>query len=258
MGFCVGWWRQPRSSSESTSAVSMPACSTASPERSRRCGNKRDAQDARPNSRLHCLLPVDDQLDQWFMAHPHEVFTRSPEPAVINPSNPWVLHPHLACAAYELPLTHADERWWPDLLDEGVRLLVQSDELKLRMRGRASVREPMAVWAGRGWPAQGIGLRSDSSDEVRIALSDGTLIGTVDTGRACGSVHPGAIYLHRGQSFRVIALDLDDRSAIVEPDDGATYTQPRTDTDMTVLSLTRPAASGERCSHWVLCASCHV
>src|SRR3954471_1950061 len=40
-------------------------------------------------------------LDQWLMAPPEEVFTRQPEPAVVNPTNPFVLLPHLACAAYE-------------------------------------------------------------------------------------------------------------------------------------------------------------
>ena len=70
------------------------------------------------------LVAGNDQLDQWLMANPTEVFTRPPEPAVINPSNPYVLLPHLACAAYEHPLTPADERWWGDLLDDGVRRLV--------------------------------------------------------------------------------------------------------------------------------------
>ena len=121
------------------------------------------------------LVAGDDQLDQWFMAHPDQVFTRPPEPAVINPANPYVLHAHLACAAYEQPLGHVDERWWPGTLDEGVRALVLDDRLKIRDRGRGSVRVPLAVWAGRGWPTHGVGLRSGSSDEVRIALDDGTL-----------------------------------------------------------------------------------
>jgi DEAD/DEAH box helicase domain-containing protein len=47
---------------------------------------------------LAVLVAGDDQLDQWLMTHPAEVFRRSPEPAVINPSNHHVLLPHLACA----------------------------------------------------------------------------------------------------------------------------------------------------------------
>ena len=63
---------------------------------------------------------------------------------MVNPANPFVLDPHLACAAYELPLTPADEAWWGDDLDDGIRRLVLDDRLEaagraggVRRRGRA-------------------------------------------------------------------------------------------------------------------------
>ena len=202
----------------------------------------REAQDS-----TVILVAGDDQLDQWYMAHPDQVFCRSPEPAVINPANPYVLHAHLACAAHEQPLGHIDERWWPGLLDDGVRALVLDDRLKVRDRRRGSAHWPLAVWAGRGWPTHGVGLRSGSGDEVRIARADGTLIGTVDRGRACRIVHPGAVYLHQGQSYRVTELDLDDGAAIVEPADGGEWTQPRSETLVTILGTeaTRPVGHSQ-------------
>ena len=178
---------------------------------------------------LAVLVAGEDQLDQWLMAHPHEVFTRLPEPAVINPSNPSVLLPHLACAAYELPLTRDDEQWWPhELLHDGVRELMQDDTLALR--------DGRAFWCGRGAPAWTVGLRSGSSEEYRIADADGRLIGTVDGSRAFQSVHPGAVYLHQGQAWRVTDLDLDDRVAWVEPSDGDELTQVRSETDIRVVT----------------------
>jgi DEAD/DEAH box helicase domain-containing protein len=93
----------------------------------------------------------------------------------------------------------------------------------------------VAVWAERGWPARGVGLRSGSDDEVSIAHPDGTLVGTVASSRAFRLVHPGAIYLHQGQSYRVTELDADDGVAYVEPTDGSQYTQPRVDTAITLL-----------------------
>jgi DEAD/DEAH box helicase domain-containing protein len=57
----------------------------------------------------------------------------------------------------------------------------------------------------------------------------------VELGRACEQVHPGASYLHSGQSWRVVELDLDARTAVVEPDDGATYTVARSDVDIRVV-----------------------
>jgi DEAD/DEAH box helicase domain-containing protein len=193
-------------------------------------------------SSLAALVAGDDQLDQWFMHHPDQLFSRPPEPAVINPANPHVLLPHLACAAYELPLTPRDDAWWPDLLDDGVRRLVLDDVLKLRPPSRR--RDTSAVWAGRGWPSHGVGLRNAGGDEFRIATADGTLVGTVDGGRAHRLVHPGAVYLHQGRSWSVVELDLDDHVAIVEPSDGGTYTQPRTATEIAVLDTEQQRSVG--------------
>jgi DEAD/DEAH box helicase domain-containing protein len=179
---------------------------------------------------LAVLVAGDDQLDQWLMAHPKEVFERTPEPAVINPANPSVLLPHLACAAFELPLSVDDGQWWDaELLGDGVRELVQDDTL--------AVRDGRAFWGGRGAPAWSVGLRSGSSEEYRIADADGHLIGTVDGSRAFQAVHPGAVYLHQGQAWRVTDLDLDDRVAWVEPADGDELTQVRSETDIRVLRV---------------------
>ena len=187
---------------------------------------------------LAVLVAGEDQLDQWLMAHPTQVFTRRPEPAVINPANPYILHPHLGCAAFELPLTPADDRWWPELLDDGVLTMVRDDRLKVRppTSRRPSV---SAVWSARGFPAHGVGLRSGSTTEYRIVRDDDSLVGTVDESRAFDLVHPGAAYLHQGATYRVRSLDLDDHLALVEPCDGREYTMARTDMSMRVLALDR-------------------
>ncbi|MBV8984978.1 MAG: DEAD/DEAH box helicase [Acidimicrobiia bacterium] len=181
---------------------------------------------------LAVLVAGEDQLDQWLMAHPTEVFTRPPEPAVVNPSNPFVLLPHVACAAYEKPVVPEDEAYWADLGDgvfeDAVRQLVVDDRLRVR-GGRG-------FYAGQGAPASSVGLRTGSSSEYTIVDDDGRLIGTVDESRAYGLVHPGALYLHQGQQYRVTELDLDDRAAIVTPSRADEYTQARTDTDIRIIS----------------------
>jgi DEAD/DEAH box helicase domain-containing protein len=190
------------------------------------------------------LVAGRDQLDQWLVAHPDELLTRSPEPAVVNPANPFVLDPHLRCAAHELPLTHGDARWWPGgVLDDGVRRLVQDDELLVRHRGRRQ--EPIGIWNGAGWPSHGVGLRNAGGAPVRI-VEAGTdrRIGEVDRARAPEQVHEGASYLHQGAHWRVAHLDLDAGVATVVPDDGATYTVARTDTETRLLEVTDTRSVG--------------
>ncbi|MGQ0831861.1 MAG: DEAD/DEAH box helicase [Microthrixaceae bacterium] len=183
------------------------------------------------------LVAGDDQLDQWLVAHPHELLDRAPEPAVVNPENPFVLDPHLRCAAHELPLTHADARWWPrGALDDGIRRLVHADEIIVRHRGRRG--EPMAVWDGSGWPSHGVGLRNAGGAPVRIvdAHTD-RLVGDIDHARAPEQVHRGASYVHQGEHWRVVELDLGARVATVEPDDGTTYTVARSATDTHLIEV---------------------
>lgn len=197
---------------------------------------------------LAVLVAGDDALDQYLMSHPAEVFTRPPEPAVVNPANPFVLDAHLACAAYETPLAPEDARWWgDDVLADGVRRLVLDDRLKIRSATRLTRfggSGPRAVWAARGFPSHGVGLRSGGGREVRICRADGTLVGTVDEGRAPEVVHPGAVYLHQGVAWRVQELDLSDGSAIVERSDGSEMTQARSQVHIAVLGTERTRSVG--------------
>jgi DEAD/DEAH box helicase domain-containing protein len=176
---------------------------------------------------LAVLVAGDDALDQWFMAHPSELLTRRPEPVIVNPANPFVLDPHLACASYELPLTPADDGYWEEELEEGIRRLVVGDTLRLR--------EGRAVFAGRERPSHRVGLRSGSAGEYSIVDEEGVLVGTVDASRAFSSVHPGAIYLHQGQHYRVERLDLDDTAAWVRTVDPQETTQTRSSTSVAIV-----------------------
>ena len=183
---------------------------------------------------LAILIAGDDQLDQWFVQHPEDLFTRPAEPAVVNVANPNVLDPHLGCAAYETPLQPRDHLWWADL-DDGIRRLVVSDDLRVRPD---STQLPKAVWSGRGMPFTRIGLRSASGGEVKIVQkgdSENVVIGTVERARAANLVHPGAIYLHRGVPWLVESLNLQTRQASVVPADGKSWTQAKSSIQIDVL-----------------------
>jgi DEAD/DEAH box helicase domain-containing protein len=189
------------------------------------------------------LVAGDDQLDQWYAAHPRELTTRPPEQAVVNPHNPFVLRAQVACAAHELPLSHEDERYFGDGLDDAVRDLVQGDLLKPR--------DGRMYWCGEKPPAPEVGLRTGSSIEYRLIDEDEHhTIGTVDDARVFAVAHPGAVYLHQGRQYRVTALDTREHLAFLEEyDDADEYTQPRTEIDIAIVSEDAFAPLGSVMAH---------
>ena len=181
---------------------------------------------------LAVIIAGENQMDQWFVQHPDELFARPPEPAVINVTNPHILDPHLCCAAYESPLVPTDTEWWEDL-DDGIRRMVAADQLGIRAD---KSRLPQAFWDGRGVPFSGVSLRSASGGEVKIVDVHGTAIGTVSQSQAPSIVHTGAVYTHRGRNYRVVELDLTTRRAVVEPDDSGRWTSARSRIDIEVTN----------------------
>jgi DEAD/DEAH box helicase domain-containing protein len=188
------------------------------------------------------LVAGDDQLDQWYARHPAELLERPAEAVVVNPENPFVARAQIACAAHELPITHADDRYFGNALDDAVRDLVLDDELK--PRGGAM------YWAGREPPAGRVGLRTGSSVECQLVDPDGHLVGTVDASRAFHVAHPGAIYLHQGRQYRVRDLDAEHHVAVLDPaDDADEFTQPREETDISILADERAVPAGAGTAH---------
>jgi DEAD/DEAH box helicase domain-containing protein len=189
------------------------------------------------------LVPGDDQLDQWYAAHPRELTARQPERAVVNPQNPFVLRAQVACAAHELPLEPTDERWFGEGFEDAVRGLVHDDLLKPR--------DKRMFWAGAQPPAPQVGLRTGSSVEYRLVdwIEERT-IGTVDDARVFSVAHPGAVYLHQGRQYRVQRLDTREHVAMLEEyDDADEYTIPRAETDITIVDDERQLTLGPATVH---------
>lgn len=181
---------------------------------------------------LAVLVGLDDPLDAYYLHHPADLFGRPHEAALVDPGNPYVLAPHLLCAAYEAPLTEEDL----GLFGPSARELVASLENEGVLRHS---RSGYRASAGRS-AAPTVDLRNAGGAPVTIVeAATGQVIGTVDRSRAPATVHDGAIYLHQGESYRVMELDLDGGAALVEPAAGDEYTQARRDTDVQVLEPLR-------------------
>jgi DEAD/DEAH box helicase domain-containing protein len=65
------------------------------------------------------------------------------------------------------------------------------------------------------------------------------LLGIVERERAYSTVHPGAVYLHLGESYLVRELDLQARTAVVTPYTGDYYTQAKKETSTMIEETLR-------------------
>jgi DEAD/DEAH box helicase domain-containing protein len=175
------------------------------------------------------LVAQDDPLDQYLVNHPADLFEKPPEAAVVDPTNPYVLEPHLACAAREQPLAQEELAVFGEGAPEAAARLVD--------RGVLSLRRGMLHHQGRESPHRSVDIRSASGALFAIVDEEtGGLLGTVDEARAFWTVHPGAVYLHQGEQYEVTGLDIPRAVALVKRSDADFYTQTRDVTDVEVLS----------------------
>ncbi|MPQ98148.1 DEAD/DEAH box helicase [Modestobacter sp. I12A-02628] len=190
---------------------------------------------------LVVFVARDDPLDHYLAHHPDAVFGRPVEATVTDPSNPHVLGPQLCAAAAELPL-QADEleTFGGAAAQAQVAALVATGDLRARPTGW--------YWAGRGRPE--VDIRGSGAEPVTIIEgSTGRLLGTVDGDAAHATVHTGALYVHRGETFVVDDFHPDDACAQVHPESPEWTTVARDVTDLGIVSVDTTRRLGTVTAH---------
>ena len=109
---------------------------------------------------LLIVVATSSPLDQYIITHPEYFFQQSPEQALINPNNLYILLNHLKCAAYELPFEEG-ERF------EGVE---DTAELLDYLRDEHILRQVAGkyYWMAEEFPHAGINLRSATDQNFLI------------------------------------------------------------------------------------------
>ncbi|SDM49980.1 DEAD/DEAH box helicase domain-containing protein [Geodermatophilus siccatus] len=190
---------------------------------------------------LVVFVARDDPLDHYLAHHPRAVFGRPVEATVTDPTNPYVLGPQLCCAAAELPLVPEDLADFGGAAAEArVEELVAEGALRRRPTGW--------YWAGRGRPD--VDIRGSGLAPVTIIEGDtGRLLGTVDGDAAHATVHTGAVYVHRGETYVVDEFDVDEAVAVVHPESPEWTTVARDVTDLAVVAPDRSRSLGTVTAH---------
>ncbi len=187
---------------------------------------------------LGVLVARDDPLDTYLVHHPESLIGQPVEATVFDPGNPYVLGPHLCAAAQEIPLTELDLPMFGPTSREVVDRLVEGGLLRRRTHGW--------FWTDRRSAADLADIRSTGGPAVQLLEAEtGRVVGTVDGSRAHGTAHRGAVYLHRGETWLVHDLDLDDGVAILERSDPGYSTSAREVTSISVVGEREHADWGE-------------
>ena len=180
----------------------------------------------RDRDSLVVLVGLDTAVNQYVMTNPDYILGRPVEQAVIDPENPFVLLGHLRCAAHELPLADAAVSDFGGPADLVLRVLEENMKVK-HIDGR---------WyhAAAETPQHEVSLRDYADANVLIEDADtGAVLGEVNKFDAQPILHPDAIYMHQGDTYRVLALDLEEKNiARVKRVDVDYYTDPIGGTDV--------------------------
>ena len=181
-------------------------------------------------------------IDQYIVNHPDYFLKTSPENALLNPDNLYILLSHFKCAAFELPFEDGDGFGNAPAPEELLGYLTETNVLH-HVDGKYH-------WSAEDFPASEISLRSASSENfIIIDITDPAhhrVVGEMDRFTAPMLLHENAIYMHEGRQYQVEKLDFDACKAFIRSVDTGYYTDADLNINLGLLDIEKeePFADG--------------
>ena len=176
------------------------------------------------------LIAGEDALDQYFMRNPEELINMSPEPAVINPYNTEIIEKHILCAANELPININENLMLNKEYYDCVKKMEEKGLLFKSYKGDE-------FYSGKKSPHKDINIRGIGEQYTITSTQDKKIKGDIDGFRAFKETHPGALYLHMGQSYIVRDLVIPEKNVLVTPYKTKYYTRVRAEKSTEILEI---------------------
>ena len=190
---------------------------------------------------LSLMLLRDNPVDSFYVRFPQAFFGAAHEFAQVNLQNENILGAHLECAAAELPLSRADF----DIFGErALRFTTHG----LVQAGRLIVDGAVRRLApGIDSPAFNVNIRASDNDRFDLLNADnGRKLEETSRLYALRELYPGAVYAHKGQTYRVVNFDESAREAHLSYLDQRIYTQAETSTTIRILEEPVVVNAGRR------------
>lgn len=185
----------------------------------------------RKDTALTILVASSAALDQYVIQHPDYFFRASPEHALVQPNNLYVLLSHIKCSAYELPFEEGECFGGVPDTPQFLEYLTENNILR-HVGGRY-------YWMEEELPSGEISLRSAKTENfVIIDITNPAhhrVIGEMDRYTVPMLLHENAIYLHDARMFQVEKLDLAACKAYIRAVDVDYYTDADLNVSLHIL-----------------------
>jgi len=204
---------------------------------------------------LSVLVARADAIDRYVLEHPAFLFEEDVEDAVVDLANEAVYAQHVLAAANERPLTSEDERWLgsgdgaPGAPDAAREDRLQRAVEMWRTAGLLVGDLDRGVrYEGPPRPEADVSVYATGSETFQVRRADGDLdVAPIDRERAYREYHPGAVVLHDGTAYEVVAFEEDRPTPAVtlQALDEQVYTKTHSTKEITDVTARQSRDLGE-------------